>query len=282
VKELNNFIFSSPNLKKNQRNDFKKRIGELCVKVKTRQDESKNALGKSSEEKRLAIEKIVNEALALEQTAAGIEESIRKMDEAQKLWHGKKDADHGGSFDNDGLTRDDRDKVRELLKKSKDEVFGRRRNLRQKNFEKIATRIKEISDKVFYKNPREAFNQIKKLRTEMRNVPLDRDHVKEIDDVINKLWNKAGEKLNERREEDTLKRISGLENLINKNHQFIKRLQKEIDDLKIKWADVQNDMFRNRVNEWIDEKTAKIAQVTEEIKGLQEKINFLKMQAERF
>lgn len=277
VKELQNFIFSSPNLKKDQRNDFKKQIGEICVVVKTRQEEMRIALSKTSIEKKSAIDKLIADALAQDNSPEGIEISFKKIEEAQKLWHGKiETGTEHASFENDGLTREDRDKVRDLLKSTKDEIFGRKRATRQKNFEEIAAKLREIGDKVFAKNPREAFNQIKKLRTDMRNIALDRDHVKEIDGVINALWKKAGQKIDEKREHETVNRVSGMENLINKNHQFIKRLEKEIEDIKIKWADVQNDMFKNRMNEWIEEKTQKIAKVQEDNKSLTEKIKFLR------
>ena len=79
VKELQNFIFSSPNLKKDQRNDFKKQIGELCVQVKTRQEEMKAALSVTSTEKKTAIENLINEAIAQENSVEGI--VARTLDE---------------------------------------------------------------------------------------------------------------------------------------------------------------------------------------------------------
>ena len=39
-------------------------------------------------------------------------------------------------------------------------------------------------------------------------------------------------------------------------------------------------MFKNRMNEWIDEKTAKIAKVEADNKSIAEKILFLKAQAD--
>ncbi len=280
VKELNNFIFSSLRIKKEKKAELKERIGVLCDAVKMQQEGLRENLKKSSAQKREAIEKLIREANEMEPTAEGVELSFKKLEEAQRLMRQKPDeAEASVSAEESGFTRSDREALFQLIKTSKDDIMQRKRSIRQKNFETIANRLKEISDKVFYKNPREAFNQIKVLRNDMRNVALDRDHVKEIDGVINQLWKKAGEKVNERKEQDLSKRLSGMESLIVKNNQFIKRLHKEIDDIKVKWADVQNDMFKNRMNEWIEEKTQKIEKVTEENKSLAEKIAFLKEQA---
>jgi len=58
-------------------------------------------------------------------------------------------------------------------------------------------------------------------------------------------------------------------------------LEKEIKDLKDKWDNVKNDFFKNRVNEWIEEKKEKVESTYKEIESVREKINFLNEQMKR-
>ena len=115
----------------------------------------------------------------------------------------------------------------------------------------------------------------------MKAMILDRPQLREIDDVIETIWKKAREKTSAGRVHDTQKRIKWLEDSVRRKEKFIETLEKEIKDLSVKWTNVKNDFFKNRVNEWGEEKKQKIESTKKEIEGLKEKIHFLQEQMKR-
>ena len=114
----------------------------------------------------------------------------------------------------------------------------------------------------------------------MKNMTMDRGQFKEVNDLIDTIWKKASEKLNSNRVYDNKKKLSELESSVKRKNEFIEKLEQEIKDLHVKWTNVSNDFFKNRVNEWIEEKKEKIESTKKEIESVKERINFVKQQGE--
>lgn len=281
VKELNKMIFTLRGLQKEERLKFKERIGELCEETKKVQDELKTKIAKTSHLKLERIQQILDEALGFGVTHEELEKSFHKIEEANKfLREGKVQGEDGE--ESADMSRDHREQAKELIKGAKDKIFDRKREIREGNFKKVTDRLNSISDSLLSQGrAQRIFEGIKNLRNEMRSMNLDRSQLREIDNVIDTLWKKAREKASSGRTLETKKKIYGLEDLARRKEIFIKTLDKEIKDLNVKWSSVQNDFFKNRVNEWIEEKKQKILDTQKEIESVHEKIKFLQEQLQR-
>ena len=116
----------------------------------------------------------------------------------------------------------------------------------------------------------------------MRLMNLDRSQLREIDNVIETIWKKAREKASTGRVYESKKRITDMQDLARRKEKFIQTLESEIKELNVKWSsNVKNDFFKNRVNEWIEEKKQKIEETKKEMQSIDEKIKFLTEQLNR-
>jgi hypothetical protein len=210
-----------------------------------------------------------------------LEKSFHKIEEANKfLRDGKVQAEDGE--ESADMSREHREQAKELIKSARDKIFDRKREIREGNFKKVTERLNSISDSLLSAGrAQRIFEGIKNLRNEMRSMNLDRSQLREIDNVIDTLWKKAREKASTGRVQETKKKIYGLEDLARRKEIFIKTLDKEIKDLNVKWSSVQNDFFKNRVNEWIEEKKQKILETQKELESVHEKIKFFQEQLQR-
>ena len=281
VKELNKMIFVMKGVSRDDRVKFKDRINELCEDAKKTQEEIRVKVARTSGIKLDALKQILNDALAFGTTHDELEKSFQKIEEATRfLKEGKVKGEDGE--ESADMSREHRDEAKEAIKKAKDEIFDRKRSIREGNFRAVIEKLTKISDQLMGQGkPQKIFDSVKKLREEMKSMILDRPQLREIDNVIETIWRKTKEKLNAGRENDTQKRMSGLEHLVRKKEQFIQILEKEIKDLNLKWSGVKNDFFKNRVNEWIEEKKEKIEHTKKEIESTKEKIAFLAEQIKR-
>lgn len=281
VKELNKMIFTLRGLQKEERLKFKDRIGELCEETKKIQDELKTKIAKTSHLKLERIQQMIDEALAFGVTHEEMEKSFHKIEETNKfLREGKVKAEDGE--ESADMSREHREQAKELIKSARDKIFDRKREIRESNFKKVTDRLNSISDSLLSQGrAQRIFEGIKNLRNEMRTMNLDRSQLREIDNVIDTLWKKAREKASTGRVQETKKKIYGLEDLARRKEAFIKTLDKEIKELNVKWSTVQNDFFKNRVNEWIEEKKQKILDTQKELESVHEKIKFFQEQLQR-
>jgi hypothetical protein len=281
VRELNKMIFTVRGVAKADRLKFKERIGEICDEAKKLQDEWKSKISKTSLLKLERIRQMIDEAMAFGHTHDELEKSFHQIEEANKFFReGKVTSDDGE--ESAEMSREDREQAKEALKAGKEKILDRKRAIREGNFKTVTQRLTTISDQlVGAGKPQKIFDAIKKLRIEMKGMILDRPQLREIDTVIETIWKKAREKSSIGREHDTRKRIDGLVDLLKRKEKFIQVLEQEIKELGIKWDNVKNDFFKNRVNEWMEEKKQKIESTKKEITGVEEKINFLREQMKR-
>ncbi|MEO5673683.1 MAG: hypothetical protein ABIQ74_03475 [Chitinophagales bacterium] len=281
VKELNKTIFTLRGIPKEDRIKFKDRIGELCNDTRILQEEQKTKITKTSHLKLERIQEIVQEALSYGMTHEELEKSFFKIEEANKfLREGKVQSPEG--IESLEMSREHREQAKEIIKSGKDKIFDRKREIRDANFKIVTERLTAISDSLLSSGrAQKVFEGVKNLRNEMRSMNLDRAQLREIDNVIETLWKKAREKATTGRVHEAKNQISGLEDLARRKESFIKTLDKEIKDLNIKWSSVQNDFFKNRVNEWIEEKKEKMETTRKEIESTREKIKFLTEQMQR-
>ncbi|MCY7409701.1 MAG: hypothetical protein LH473_05470, partial [Chitinophagales bacterium] len=195
VKELNTMIFTLKGVPRAERNKFKDRITELCDAAKKTQDELKVKVAKTSGIKLDSIKKILEEAFTFGTSNEELEKSFVKVEEANKfLREGIVKAEDGE--ESADMSRNDRERAKELIKKAKDQIFDRKRAIREDNFKKDTERLNAISDNLMSQGrSQNIFNAIKKLREEMRLMTLDRTQVRDIDNVINTIWKKAIEKI---------------------------------------------------------------------------------------
>lgn len=281
VKELNTMIFTLKGIAKEERYKFKDRIGELCVEAKAIQEEIKLKVSKTSGLKLEKLKQILEEAFTYGSSHEELEKSFVKVEEANKFLREGIVTSEDGEASAD-MSRGDREKAKELLKKAKDQIFERKRAVREENFKRITDRLNAISDNLMsHGRSQNILSAIKKLRSEMHNMTLDRTQVRDIDNVINTIWKKAVEKINHGNEYDAKKKMSDLEYSIKKKEQFIQTLESEIKELGMKWKGVKNDFFKNRVDEWGKEKQEKIVETRKEIESIKEKIKFFNEKAQR-
>ncbi len=281
VKELNKMIFTLRGLQKEERVKFKERLGELCEEVKRNQDELKVKVARTSQIKLDRVKEMIEEALAFGTSTEEMEKSFHKLDEISKFLREGVVKGTDGEESGD-MSREHQEQAKEAIKGAKDKIFDRKRELREANFKKVTERLTKLSDQLMGKTPSgKIFDGVKQLRAEMKNMSLDRPQLREIDNVIETIWKKAKEKLSTGRENDTKSKISWLESGLKRKAQFIETLEKEIKELNVKWASVQNDFFKNRVNEWIEEKKEKIETSKKELASSEDKIKFLKEQLDR-
>ncbi|HYV95317.1 MAG TPA: hypothetical protein VE978_26315 [Chitinophagales bacterium] len=282
VKELNKMIFTLRGLQKDERMKFKERIGELCEDAKKMQDELKAKIAKTSHLKLDRIQQMVDEAISFGTSHEEMEKSFHKIEEANKfLREGKVQAEDGE--ESADMSRDHREKAKEIIKGAKDKIFDRKREIREGNFKKVTQRLNAISDSLMSQGrPQKVFDGIKSLRNEMRLMNLDRSQLREIDNVIETIWKKAREKASTGRVYESKKRITDMQDLARRKEKFIQTLESEIKELNVKWSsNVKNDFFKNRVNEWIEEKKQKIEETKKEMQSIDEKIKFLTEQLNR-
>ncbi len=281
VRELNKMVFTLKGIAREERLKFKERIGELCDETKKLQDEWKEKISKTSSLKLERISRMVEEALSFGTSHEELEKSFHKIEAANKFFREGKVANDAGE-ETAEMSREDREKAKELIKAGKDKVLDRKREIREANFKVVTQKLNAISDSLIGAGkPQKIFDAIKKLRLEMKDMTLDRPQLREIDNVIETMWKKAREKSSFSRVHDTQMRIRGLEDSLRRKEHFIHTLEKEIKDLGAKWNNVKNDFFKNRVNEWAEEKKQKIESTRKEIEGVKEKITFLQEQLKR-
>lgn len=281
VRELNKMVFTIKGVAREERHKFKDRIGELCEETKKLHDEWKERVSKTSSLKLEKIQQMLDEALTFGTTHEELERSFQKIEQANKFFREGTVAAADGAESAD-MSREDREKVKTLLKEAKDKVLDRKREVREANFKTVTQKLNAISDSLIGAGkPQKIFDAIKKLRVDMKTMTLDRPQLREIDNVIEAIWKKTREKSKFSREHDTQQRIRGLEDSLRRKEHFIQTLEKEIKDLGAKWNNVKNDFFKNRVNEWAEEKKEKIESTKKEIEGVKEKITFLQEQLKR-
>ncbi len=281
VKVMNKSIYELRGIPREDRQKFKEHLGELCDETKKIQDDLKAKVAKTSHLKLARVQQIADEALAFGTSAEDLEKSFFKIEDANKfLREGKVQGEDGE--ESADMSREHREQAKEIIKSAKEKIFDRKRAIREGNFKKVTDRLNAISDSLLSQgNAKKVFDGIKNLRNEMHHMNLDRSQLREIDQVIETLWKKAREKANTGREQDSKKQISGLEDLLRRKEVFVKTLAQEIKDLNAKWSTVQNDFFKNRVNEWIEEKKEKIETTKKEIESTREKIKFMQEQIAR-
>jgi len=282
VKEMNKMIFTLRGVPREERLKFKDRIGELCEDAKKIQDELKAKVAKTSHLKLERIQQMADEALSFGTSHEEMEKSFHKMEEANKfLREGKVQGEDGE--ESADMSREHREKAKEIIKSARDKIFDRKREIREGNFKKVTQRLTSISDSLMSQGrPQKVFDGIKSLRNEMRLMNLDRSQLREIDTVIETIWKKAREKANTGREYESKKRITDMQDLGRRKEKFIDTLENEIKELNAKWSsNVKNEFFKNRVNEWIEEKKQKIEETKKEMQSIDEKVKFLTEQMNR-
>ena len=280
VKELNTLIFNQKGLAKEDRAKFKEHISELCDDAKKLQDEVKAKVAKTSKLKLEQVEQMIQTALAHGDSHEDMEKSFLEIDAANKfLREGIVKAETGE--ESADMSRNDREKAKDLIKNAREAIFDKKRGLREGNFKTVIDKLNHIADKALNENPRGAFNAIKNLRTEMKAMTMDRGQFKEINDLIDTIWKKAIQKIENGRVYDQKKKTSELDISLKRKTEFIEKLEQEVRDLNAKLGNVRgNDFFSNRMKEQIEEKKEKIENTKKEIESVKEKIVFMKQKEE--
>lgn len=280
VKELNTLIFNTRGLPKEDRMKFKDRISELCDDAKKLQDDLKAKVAKTSKLKLEQIDNMLKAAMAHGNSHEEMEKSFAEIEAANKfLREGIVKAETGE--ESADMSRNDKEKAKDLIKQAREAIFDKKRALREGNFKNIIDKLNHIADKALNENPRSAFNGIKNLRTEMKDMTMDRGQFKEINDLIDTIWKKAIQKIDSGRVYDQKKKTGELDISLKRKTEFIEKLEQEVRDLTARLSNVRgNDFFSNRMKEQIEEKKEKIENTKKEIESVKEKIVFMKQKEE--
>ncbi|MBI3589648.1 MAG: hypothetical protein HY093_04545 [Candidatus Liptonbacteria bacterium] len=117
------------------------------------------------------------------------------------------------------------------------------------------------------------------MQQSIRATELTRDQRQLLRDALQEWWDKAIERLNERRQQKQSEwrakehdRLGRLESLIQKNDNVVSGLRDQIDDLREKQASARTEEFADLVGGWIREKYEKIADIERTNEEVEQKI----------
>jgi len=124
-------------------------------------------------------------------------------------------------------------------------------------------------------NPRQCKEAVKSIQQAMKGTVMSREQFDEVRRLLDEAWKRASHH-QESRHSEWLERqrgnVSYKQSLIDKNEEYISRLEAQIEKCQDMESDARSEDFANTVRGWIEEKYDKIANVRSRIADLEAEI----------
>ena len=110
-------------------------------------------------------------------------------------------------------------------------------------------------------NPRDAFDSLKALQLQKRTLTLTPEHIADLNTRFDEAFSNLKTRQNDQWKSEMGTRVKNLERAIEKDAEFITRLEEQIEDLKNKMVEAHSEIYRTKIGGWITEKENKIREV---------------------
>lgn len=284
VKEINQVINTTLSLSKEFRAAIREQIGQICEDVKEKQAEFKEKMAINSAIKRHTIDTMIEEAMAFPVDNDGLRKSMDKLDAVLQMLK------EGADNEEEAMTREDKDFCWEKWKDARTDLNLRRAEIKNANFLKIKEEIEPIYEVAHHGDPYRSKDSIKELRTRMKGLLFDDWQYEEINAALTECWetsmNRIGSIKDEKEQKhlkwraDMENKILYFQNLIEKSHGYIGRMEAQIQDLQEKLANPKTVSVHDKIEGWIEEKRQSIREAQENNENINQKILEIKNRLE--
>ena len=290
VKEVNHLINTTLSLSKEFKNAIREQLGLICEDVKEKQGEHKEKMAISSAITRHTIDAMIEEALALPVDNDGLRKSMDKLDLVLKFLKDGGVNEAGETISGNDMTHEDKDFCWEKWKDARTEITLRRTEVKTKNYEKISLEIAPIAELAKDGDPYRAKDAIKEIRQAMKGLIFEDYHYEEINAFLTENWDRSMNRIGSIKQEkeekhkkwrsDMEARVVYYQNLIEKNHGYISRLEEQMKDLLEKLTNPKTVSVHDKIEGWIQEKKLNIQEVQEINAGVEAKIKDIQAKLE--
>jgi hypothetical protein len=270
-------VFKESRLPQRERVELWARYSRLCEEVKALQERERADREVRSQRARDEITQLLREARRWADGAQdfqGLAEARTRLTRAMELMKERP------------LQKEDREACWEQWREVNELLGHRRHEITALNYDVMRQPISEVSNLAVYGDPHEAIRAIQSLQKAIKVKDLTREQRGWLRDALQEWWDRAIQRLEERRKEKERKhrewrdhmgeKLSRLEELKGKNEEIVRRLAAQIDDLEGKIASSWNEAWASRAREWVREKYEKIADIRRTDGELDEKIRDLR------
>ncbi len=182
------------------------------------------------------------------------------------------------------MTREDREYCWQELQSAYERIKDRQKRVKDNNYSSISHRINRISDLATYGSTREAIDEIKATQQAMKGLSLEDHHYRSIRDSLDRYFHIAIGRAKEKQQtwQDNMRdKISRLQDVIDKQNNFIEKQKSHIYDLRDKRDNAWSSDFRDKVNGWIDEAESKMSSAYRTINDIEGKIQEIRSKMNR-
>ena len=288
VRDLNAYIRTLDFLSKEHKILFKEQINNLCIDAKDAQQKDFEFKETQNKNKALALKKtildLIKKAMQYDGTHSGIQQANQLLETAgEYLRNAKINPEEERIF----MQKEDKDEVWEAWKAAKNKMYEKREDTKLQNFKKAKERILNLVVDFEESDPYQLLEEVKSARAYKSELLLDKSHHDELNELLNKYWDRAITKINLLRNEkqekhkkwqnDMRAKIDYFEALILKNKEYILRIEEQIEEIKDKLTVTHSTIHQERMEMWMQEKRKKIEDINFSNIEIRSKIEDIKL-----
>jgi hypothetical protein len=284
VKEINKLFRTLKPILAADRQRLWEQLGHLCEEAKEQQAESRRnweSRKSISANKRSLVESKIREAYYQAKggsTPSELGKAGQLLREALEWmkngWSGFNIPTQLTAFDDGKMTKADHDACWERWQEANEMLHDRRRDLGDYHFDHYRSEAEDAIGIAEY-DPKRAKEKVKAIQQSMHGKIMTGEQFTEIRRLLDKAWEHASGKQNERHEEweeHQQGKIEKKRDLIRHAEETIDRIEEQIDHCRDLEADARSDDYAEMVRGWIEEKYDVIAGKRRFIADLEEQI----------